>query len=92
MNVRYFRAHVEAYEAMRATLDAAYGYPNEDTLTQTAIPPASGLPFDSLRRVYLAVDEAYCDYELPRRLLAEGIAAGVVEELDVDAFREASTL
>jgi hypothetical protein len=77
---------------MRATLDAAYGYPNEDTLTQTAIPPASGLPFDSLRRVYLAVDEAYCDYELPRRLLAEGIAAGVVEELDVDAFREASTL
>ncbi len=90
--MRFFRATADSYEAMRAALDAAYGYPNKETLTQTAIPPASELPSDANGRVYLAVDEAYCDYELPRRLLSEGIAAGVVEELDLDAFREASAL
>jgi hypothetical protein len=40
----------------------------------------------------LAVDAAYCGYDLPARLLADGMAEGVIEEMTDDAFREASTI
>jgi hypothetical protein len=90
--MRYFRAGVAAYESMRAVLDAEYGYPNAATKTETALPPAASLPNDSEGRVYLAVDAAYCGYDLPARLLADGMAEGVIEEMTDDAFREASTI
>lgn len=84
--MRYFRSTAAVYEQVRATLDAAWGYPNAETQTLTAIPPADRLPTDGQGRVYLAIDAAYCDYILPSQMLPELIASGAVEEIDVVAY------
>jgi hypothetical protein len=85
--IRYFRSTPELYEQIRATLDAAWGYPNAETKTQTALPPATGLPADSQGRVYLAISADYCDYILPSQMLPELIASGAVEEIGEAAYR-----
>jgi hypothetical protein len=85
--MRYFRSTPEVYEQVRATLDAAYGYPNVETKTLTALPPASALPADSQGRVYLAISADYCDYILPSQMLPELLASGAVEEIDEAAYR-----
>jgi hypothetical protein len=85
--MRYFRATPAIYESIRATLDAAWGYPNAETKTLTAIPPSSELPSDEQGRVYLAISADYCDYILPSQMLPELIASGAVEEIDEAAYR-----
>lgn len=84
--MRYFRSSPEVYEAFRASLDAAYGYPNPLTLTETAIPPAAEAPTDKAGLVYIAVTEEYCGFDLPARLLAEAVAARAVEEIDEETY------
>jgi hypothetical protein len=79
---RYFRSTDEVLSLVNAQLDAAYGYPNEATRTNTALPPASECPHDSEGRVYLAVDGAYCDFILPSEMLPQLIDSGMVEEID----------
>lgn len=79
--MRYFRSNAETYEAVRSQLDAAWGYPNAETKTLTAIPPASELPADTQGRVYLAIQSEYCDYILPAQLLPQLLASGAVEEI-----------
>lgn len=86
MNTRYFRATRSVYEAVRAQLDEAWGYPNADTKTQTAIPPADASPTDSLGRVYLVIQADYCEYVLPAELLPALIGSGQVEEIDHATF------
>ncbi len=84
------------YEAFRRALDAAYGYPSAETLTETAIPPADQAPRGLDGRVYIAVESAYCGYDLPAAMLADAIASDAVEELSQaqyeQAFREAAGL
>lgn len=85
--MRYFRSTAAIYEQIRATLDAAWGYPNAATKTDTAIPPAAELPIDEQGRVYLAVSAEYCDYILPSQLLPQLLASGAVEEISEDTYR-----
>lgn len=79
--MRCFRSTPAVYESIRAALDAAYGYPNAETKTETAIPPAGELPRDDVGRVYLAVSDDQCDYILPAQLIGELVASGAVEEV-----------
>ena len=83
---RYFRSTDEVLSLVNAQLDAAYGYPNEATRTNTALPPASECPHDSEGRVYLAVDGAYCDFILPSEMLPQLIDSGMVEEIDEQTY------
>lgn len=87
--MRYFRAAKSVYADICAQLDQAYGYPNAVTLTQRTLPLAGDLPSDNQGRVYLAVDSAYCDYDIPSRLLSELIAAGLVDELTAAQYAAA---
>lgn len=86
MTQRYFRSTPNVYERVRATLDAAWGYPNAETKTLTAIPPVVDLPADPQGRVYLAISAAYCDYILPSELLPQLIASGEIEEIAAEAY------
>lgn len=87
--MRYFRSLPTVYESIRSRLDAAWGYPNDETKTLTAIPPAAELPVDQQGRVYLAIDAAYCDYILPSQMLPELLASGAVEELTAAEYEAA---
>jgi hypothetical protein len=78
--VRYFRSTVPVYAAVCAQLDAAYGYPNEQTLTKRALPLADTLHTDSEGWIYLGVLSEYCEFNLPSELLPQLIASGLVEE------------
>lgn len=79
--VRYFRSNPDVYADIGTQLDAAYGYPNASGLTLRALPLASELPIDDQGRVYLAIRQEFCEYDLPSELLPQLLAAGVVEEL-----------
>ena len=83
---RYFRSTDEMLSLVNAQLDAAYGYPNEATRTNTALPPAAECPHDAEGRVYLAVDGTYCDFILPSEMLPQLIDSGMVEEIDEAAY------
>lgn len=87
--MRYFRTTPATYEAIRAQLDSAWGYPSAATATETAIPPASTLPSDSQGRVYLAVETEYCEFILPSQMLPQLLASGAVEEVDEATYRAA---
>ena len=86
---RYFRSTPVVYVDVCGQLDAAWGYPNAETKTLRALPLVSGLPADEDGRVYLSIAAEYCDYILPSQLLAELIAAGLVEELTEAEYRAA---
>jgi len=79
--MRYFRSTASVYESVRAELDLAWGYPNADTKTQTAIPPAVSLPSDQQERVYLAVPDFYFEYEAVAAMLPTLLAGGQIEEI-----------
>ena len=83
---RYFRSTDEVLSLINAQLDAAYGYPNEATRTNTALPPAAECPHDAEGRVYLAVDGAYCDFILPSEMLPQLIDSGMIEEIDEQTY------
>lgn len=90
--MRYFRSMAEIYESIRAQLDSAWGYPNQETKTLTAIPPAADLPSDVDGRVYLAISSEYCQYVLPSQILPDLIASGAIEEIDAATYRAAMPL
>lgn len=89
VSARYFRSSVAVYEAVRAQLDAAWGYPSPDGKTLTAITPASHAVTDAGGRVHLVVDANYCDYVLPSQLLPQLLSAGAVEEISEATYRAA---
>ena len=83
--MRFFRiATAAAYEQARATLDAAWGHPNADTIT--CVEPAATAPHDSQGRVLLAVQDEFAAYAPADTLLPQWIAAGVVEEIDAATY------
>lgn len=78
---RFFRSTDAVLLAVNADLDAAYGYPNAETRTATTLPPPADCPHDSQGRVYLAVDDAYCEFVLPSQVIPQLIESGMVEEI-----------
>ena len=87
--MRYFRAEsAEVYEAVRAHLDAAYGYPSEATKTATAICPAAESPTDTNGRVYMIASEAECEFPAVAALLPQLLASGLAEEVDSQQFTQ----
>jgi alkylhydroperoxidase family enzyme len=86
--VRYFRCFAgdEAYEQIRATLDAAWGHPNAVTKTTTCIDPASVAPRDRQGRIMLATSEAFCEYEAAAQMLPLLISGGTIEEIDAATY------
>lgn len=84
--LRYFRSTDAVYEQVRATLDAAWGFPNEETKTVTSLEPAATSPRDGQGRVYAVISAEYCNYDLPRELLPQLIASGAIEEIDAAEY------
>lgn len=87
--VRYFRSFEAVYENVRAALDAAWGFPNAETKTETAIEPAATAARSSDGRVMLAISSEYCAYEPAATLLPQLLASGAVEEITVDEYQAA---
>jgi hypothetical protein len=79
--LRYFYSTDAVYEQVRATLDAAWGFPNADTKTLTALGPSVSAPHDNKGRVYLVIAGEYCDYEPAATLLPGLLAVGSVVEI-----------
>lgn len=88
--MRYFRAYPEVYEQVRLALDSAWGYPNSETKTDTAIPPSAELQSDAQGRVYLAISAEYCGYILPSEMLPGMLASGSVEEVGAAEYEALS--
>jgi len=87
--MRYFRAEsAEVYEAVRANLDAAYGYPSNATKTLTAISPAGESPTDIYGRVYMIASESECEFPAVAALLSQLLASGLAEEIESQQFTE----
>lgn len=84
--MRYFRAAPEVYASVCSQLDAEYGYPNPTTKTIRSLPIAESLPVDALGRVYAAIENVFCDYNLPSEMLPQLIAAGLVEEITAEQY------
>jgi hypothetical protein len=84
--MRYFRSSTAVYAGICQQLDAEYGYPNEATKTERTLPLAETLPADEAGRVYLAIQDEFCDYLLPSELLPQLMAAGLVEEVTVEQY------
>lgn len=85
--MRFFRSTQAVYADISAQLDAAYGYPNAQTKTARTLPLVGDLPADGQGRVYLAISSAYCDYNLPREMLPQLLAAGLVEEITAAQYQ-----
>lgn len=80
--MRYFRCNAgnEVYEQARATLDAAWGLPN-DKGSDTCIEPAATAPRDAADRIVLAVHDEFCEYTVAVDLLPELLGSGAVSEI-----------
>ena len=83
--MRFFAATAAVYEQARATLDAAWGLPN-DLGTATSIEPAATAPRDARGRVLLAVAEEFCAYPVAVDLLPQLLAGGLVDEIDAATY------
>lgn len=78
---RFFVAVSDAVcEQIRATLDAAWGHP--DGQTMTCFLPAWRLPHDAEGRPMLAVNREFVEFEAAAALLPDVLASGVVWEID----------
>jgi hypothetical protein len=79
--MRFFRSNDDAvYENVRATLDAAWGLPN-DTGTQTCIPPAESALRDQVGRIVLPLKDMFCEWEPAASMLPKLLSSGAVEEI-----------
>ena len=78
----YFAAFPDKYEQIRASLDAAFGLPNDET--DTAIPPASELPVDADGRVCVSAEDRLCTLAGP--LVTDRLASGEAREITEEEF------
>lgn len=86
--MRFFRSTDAVYEQARATLDAAWGLPN-DLGTVTCIEPATTAPHDAQGRVLLAVNDDFCAYPVAVDLLPQLLASGAVDEITAAEYQAA---
>lgn len=87
MNQRYFRSFPSVYEAVRSSLDEAFGHPNADTVT--CIEPAATGVKDAQGRMLLAADAAWCEWPQVAAVLPGLLASGQVEEIDEATYQSA---
>lgn len=79
MTHRFFRAAPVVYEAIRAQVDAAWGYPTERT--QTCIPPASEQHKAGDGECIIGVKVEWTTWEPVATLLPQLLAAGQIVEI-----------
>ena len=84
MTHRYFATTDATYEAMRAAVDSAWGYPTAQTLT--CVPPASELWHDAEGRVVIALTLDSLSWEPVPSMIGGALAAGAVTEIDEATF------
>jgi hypothetical protein len=85
--MRFLRAATdEVYEQARATLDAAWGLPN-DKGTVTCIAPIAIAPRDSSGRPMVAVSDEWCEWHPADTLLPQLIEGGAVAEISEDEYK-----
>ena len=87
---RFFATTDATYEAMRAAVDAAWGYPTAQTLT--CVPPAVEQWHDAEGRVVIALTVEWLDWEPVPSMISGAIAAGAVEEIDEATFWRAAPM
>ena len=89
MTQRYFRSDAGTYDAVRLSLNAAWGFPNAGT--QNCILPASDptAPIDGQGRIYLAVTDEWCEWPAVAAVLPGLLSSGAVEEVNRDAYMAA---
>lgn len=90
MTHRFLKAAPDVYEAMRAQVDAAWGYPTQHT--QTSIPPAAEQHKAADGECIMGVKAEWCEWEPVATLLPQMIAAGQVEEITEDEYWAAMPL
>jgi hypothetical protein len=88
MTHRFFATTDATYEAMRAAVDAAWGYPTTHTLT--CVPPAAEQWHDSSGRAVIALTLDWLSWEPVPSMISGALAAGVVTEIDEATFRAAA--
>ena len=81
---RFFTTTDATYEAMRAAVDSAWGYPTPQTLT--CVPPAAEQWHDASGRVMIALELEWLSWEPVQSMIAVAIAAGAVSEIDEATF------
>ena len=89
MSSRYFAANPDAYQQLRAALDTAWGYPNEDTKTASCLPAPEDCPTDADGRIAVMVLREYTEYEDAAPLIAAALASGnaiEITEAEYDAL------
>jgi hypothetical protein len=87
---RFFRSDEATYESVRATLDAAWGLPN-DKATTTCIAPANTAPRDASGRLLVGLLPEWLTWEPAATLLPQLLSSGAVEEI-TDADYQAALL
>jgi len=83
---RYFRSDAGTYEAVRQSLNAAWGFPNAGTVS--CILPANDptAPIDGQGRIHLAVTDEWCQWDEVAAVLPGLLASGAVEEITRAAY------
>jgi len=81
---RFFATTDATYEAMRAAVDAAWGYPTTQTLT--CVPPSAEQWHDASGRVVIALTLEWLGWEPVPSMIHGAIASGVVNEIDEATF------
>lgn len=84
MNHRFFATNAATYEAVRAAVDSAWGYPTAQTLT--CVPPAVEQWHDAEGRVVIALAEEWLSWEPVPSILRWAITENAVTEIDETMF------
>lgn len=82
---RYFKASALVYEHVRATLDAAWGLPN-DKATVTCMAPLATAPRHADGDVVVGVLPEWCDWEPASTLLPQLMEMSAVTEIDAATY------
>ena len=85
--MRCFRAKASDYEAVRARLDAALGFPSARAVT--SIEPAATAPRDTSGMVIVAVHEESLSVQAIAGILADVIGSRVAVEITPDDYASA---
>ena len=81
---RCFATTDATYEAMRAAVDSAWGYPTPHT--RTCVPPAVEQWHDDEGRVVIALTLEWLSWEPVPSMIGRALAAGAVTEIDEATF------
>lgn len=87
MSQRYFLSSVAVYEAVRLSLDEAFGLPDDDTAT--CFSPADSGVKDASNRMLLAAEADWCDWPQVAEILSPLLASGAVAEIDEATYQAA---